>query len=231
MPNTTNSFPGVSQRLRLLQLASPSLPVGGYAYSRGMEYAVETGWLTCENDTSTWIFGLLDNAFARTDIPILKRIYKAWLDDDIDSVHYWNNYLFAMRESAEFQFEEANMGKALARLLVSLDFTEAREWQLQKNASFACLFALAAVRWQISLEDSCCGYVWAWLENQVAAAIKLVPLGQTSGQIILSGAIAHVEKSLQTGLSISDDEIGYAAPALAMASAFHETQHTRLFRS
>ncbi len=228
---TDSPLASTAQYLRLMQLASPSLPVGGYAYSRGMEQAVEAGWLTCEEDAGAWIFGLLSEAFARTDIPLMKRLYLSWQQGDLQQVQYWNQYLFAMRESAEFQLEESQMGKALAKLLISLEIQEAVEWQFESRSTFTCLFALAAVCWQIPLHDTCCGYIWSWLENQAAAAIKLIPLGQTSGQRILSQGITLVEAALSKGLRLGDDEIGYAAPALAMASAFHETQYTRLFRS
>lgn len=227
-PSQSSKF---TSRLRLMQLTSPSLPVGGYAYSRGMEYAVDAGWITSEAETQGWIFGLLNNAICQTDIPLLKRMYEAWQDQDVAQITYWNNCLFAMRESAEFQAEEAAMGKALARLLSSLDIQEAQDWLLKTNSTFVCLFALAAVRWQIPLAEACCGYIWTWLENQVAAAIKLVPLGQTSGQRILLNSSSSVDAAINKGLGLNDDEIGSSAPALAMASALHETQHTRLFRS
>ncbi len=70
-----------------------------------------------------------------------------------------------------------------------------------------------------------------WAENQVLAAIKLVPLGQTDGQKLLSSAIEMIPDQVVIGLSLKDAELGYTSPGQGIASALHETQYTRLFRS
>ena len=70
-----------------------------------------------------------------------------------------------------------------------------------------------------------------WAENQVLAAIKLVPIGQTSGQKILSSAIEIIPALVSKGFALKDEDIGYTAPGQGIASALHETQYTRLFRS
>ncbi|MCL5800963.1 MAG: urease accessory protein UreF, partial [Gammaproteobacteria bacterium] len=108
---------------------------------------------------------------------------------------------------------------------------EAKTWTAHPCASFANLFAFAAVRWTISLPETAIGYLWAWVENQTTAAMKLIPLGQSAGQRLLSRAIEIIPAAVQQGLQIADDEIGTFAPGLALASARHETQYTRLFRS
>jgi urease accessory protein len=95
----------------------------------------------------------------------------------------------------------------------------------------AAPFALAAVHWKIGLEDCLLGYAWGWTENQVAAAIKLVPLGQTDGQRVQLKLAERLPATVARAMKVEDDDIGAGAPALAIASACHETQYTRLFRS
>ncbi len=217
--------------LRLMQLVSPALPVGAYAYSQGLETAVERGWVSDEADARDWILGLMDHSLCHLDVPVFARIYRGFAADDKAAVLAWSELLRACRETAELQAEDHHLGAALARLLDELDVPGASTWVDHPARSFATLFAMAAVHWQIPLADAVSGYVWAWAENQVAAAIKLVPLGQTAGQRILSDVTVELPEMMERGLELEDSAIGAIAPALAMASALHEVQYSRLFRS
>ena len=217
--------------LRLWQLISPALPVGAYAYSQGLEYALEAGWLKNETDVYNWIKGQLQHNLAHLDIPILQRIYQAWQQDDHDNVNYWTRYLLASREAAELKTEDQNLGRALAILLTQLELDQAEPYTVVQQPAFVTLLALAAVRWQIALTEIAQGYLWMWCENQVAAAVKLVPLGQTSGQKMLHALADAIPAAVDSGLQLSDDDIGMSAPGLGIASAMHESQYSRLFRS
>ena len=122
------------------------------------------------------------------------------------------------------------MGQSLLRLLLQLmPGNSLRE--PDGGPAFTAMFAIAACNWRIGLEAACTGLLWAWAENQVAAAVKLIPLGQTDGQRLLMDLAGHIPRAVQHGLALNDDAIGASAPGLSMASALHETQHTRLFRS
>lgn len=230
MPTNPLTADGVPL-LRLLQLASPALPVGAYAYSQGLESAVEAGWVTDETAASEWILGLLGHTLAYLDVPLLARLHGAWRTADRSGVARWTAYLWASRDCAELRAEDRALGVALARLLADLGIDGARSWADAPACTFATLFALAAAAWNISLADAAAGYCWAWCENQVAAAIKLVPLGQTAGQRILSRCAERIPAVVLAGLGVADADIGSSAPALAIASARHETQYSRLFRS
>lgn len=219
------------EMLRLMQLCSPMLPVGAFAYSQGLEFAVSSGWLKDAPTTSTWIQGLLANSLTNLDLPVLSRLHRAWSTNDQKSINYWNDYLYASRDSRELQEEERQIAHALARLLSNLDIPEAIEWKKKSRACFLTLFSLGTSNWKIPVEDAASGYLWMWAENQVLAAIKLVPLGQTSGQKILSDIIELIPEIVTIGLSLKDEEMGYTAPGQGIASALHETQYTRLFRS
>ena len=217
--------------LRLMRLCSPMLPVGAYAYSQGLEFAISSGWVKDENTASTWINGLLGNSLTSLDIPILSRLHKAWLVNDKKKVLYWNDYLFGSRDSGELQAEEQQLAHALARLLGDLGIPEAIVWKKVSRVCFITLFSLGIARWKVPINDASWGYLWMWAENQVLAAIKLVPIGQTSGQKMLSSAIEIIPELVSTGLSLKDEDIGYTAPGQGIASALHETQYTRIFRS
>lgn len=216
---------------RLLQLCSPALPVGAYAYSQGLEYAVERGWVRDEASAGAWILGLLGHNLRRLDIPVFARLHRSWRDDDLNAVRCWNARLFASREAAELQREDQHLGAALARLLGDLGLKEAEPWRNASRVCFATLFSLAVVKWEIPLPEAATGYAWTWTENQVAAATRLIPLGQTASQRLLVTAGPAVTAMVEQGLSLPDDEIGAAAPGLALVSALHETQYSRLFRS
>ncbi|MDG4597781.1 MAG: urease accessory protein UreF [Candidatus Contendobacter sp.] len=216
---------------RLLQLCSPALPVGAYAYSQGLESAVERGWVRDEASAGAWILGLLGHNPRRLDIPVFARLYRAWRDDDMNAVRRWNARLFASREAAELQREDRHLGAALARLLTDLGIDEAGPWRDAPRVCFATLFGLAAVKWEIPLPEAAIGYAWTWAENQVIAATRLIPLGQTASQRLLVATGPAITAMVEEGLSLPDDEIGAAAPGLALVSALHETQYSRLFRS
>lgn len=217
--------------LRLMQLTSPSLPVGAFAYSQGLEAAVEVGLLTDRDSAGRWILDIMKNGLARLELPLFYRLYAAWQVGDEAIVKRYNAELFAQRETRELRAEDAHMGGALARLLTELDMPEAKAWKGNPKASFTTLFALACVKWQIEVDQAAHGFLWSWLENQVAAAIKLVPLGQTDGQKLIGELLPHIPDLLAKAKMLTDDEIGASLPLLAILSGQHETQYSRLFRS
>ena len=196
---------------RLLQLASPTLPVGAYSYSQGLEAAVEAGIVTDAASAERWIGDVLEFSVARSDVPLLWRMLQG---EDC------NEEFIASRETAELRAETLQMGHSLARLLASLG-VHAPEGEM----AYAAVYALAARAWNIEPRAALVGYLWGWLENQVMAAVKAVPLGQTDGQRILMGLGARLE-AIDPRTEFSN-----FAPGLAVLSARHETQYSRLFRS
>lgn len=211
---------------RLWQLISSTLPVGAYSYSQGLEYVVHAGHVRDEASAQEWIGSLLGTGLAHTDLPVLLRVHRAWTQQDFAAVTFWSRALEAMRETAELRFEDLSMGGALTQLLTNLQLGV-----FDRRMPFACAFAIASSLWSVSGRDACAGYAWAWCEAQVAAAIKLVPLGHTAGQRVLLVLGAQIEAAVEHALALGDDEIGMSLPGFAIASALHETQYTRLFRS
>ena len=117
------------ETLRLMQLCSPMLPTGAFAYSQGLEFAISSGWIKDDETTKVWIYGLLQNSLTYLDVPLLSRLYKAWSVNDMKSVLYWNDYLYASRDSKELREEEEQLAHALARLLGDLGVSEAIGWK------------------------------------------------------------------------------------------------------
>lgn len=217
--------------VRLLQLSSVSLPVGGFAFSQGLEYAVECGWLRKQPDVEQWLSLQLTENIARVDLPILREVMLCSQEKDWTRFTFLNDLILASRETKELRLTDTAMGEALFRLLKSLDFDMPFVEKQQEDISFVCLFAYAAAQWQIPYRSVAMGLSWSWLENQVAAATKLVPLGQTQAQQLLVSFQTMLPKVLDLAETIETHEIGGGLPALAIASALHETQYTRLFRS
>lgn len=217
--------------LHLMRLTSPSLPIGAFAYSQGLEFACDQEWIKDENSAQEWIAGLMRNSQTFLDLPIIVRLYNAWQNSSDDKVKYWSQYLLASRESQELQNEDHYIGTALSKLLADLDVDEAKKIVSASYVTYATAFSLAAVEWQVSVENCCTGYLWAWCENQVNAAIKLIPLGQTAGQRMVSTLIDEIPNVVRIAMKLEDNEIGSTAIGLGIASAKHEIQYSRLFRS
>ena len=222
-------MPNSLATLRLLQLCSSNLPVGGYSFSQGLEYALEQGWLKTTNDVAEWVEVIINESLAQQDLPLLLRLKQAYAAADKQAFETWRDFLLATRESAEMLQAEVVMGQAMYRLLNSLEI-ETQGYR-GEQLSYIAGFAIAAQHWGLSDSEALQGYLWTWLENQVAAAIKLLPMGQTDGQKMLLKQSEKIPHAVSRALAISDDNIGANLPGLAMASAWHETQYSRLFRS
>lgn len=217
--------------LRLLQLASPALPIGAFNFSQGLEFAIENGWIRTEQDAQNWILGLARHSMATLDVPMLLRLHAAWSVDDAELAHRLSAELVASRETMELRAEELHMGQSLAKIMVEFGFDAAREWVRCAHTSHAAMFALAAARSAVSAEDAAITFLWGWAENQTIAAVKLLPLGQTAGQRMLEAIRQQIPSLVAIAADLPDESMGTAAPLAIMASAWHETQYTRLFRS
>ena len=228
--------PGLLPLLRLLQLASPALPVGAYTYSQGLEWAVESGLVRTEAQAAAWIGELLEWSLARFEAPLLARQLAAWSQGDDTEVARLNDDFLASRETAELRAETVQMGWSLVRLLAELDaFASIPGWRARLLAieapCFPTVWSAAAAAWQIPADQALAAYLWAWAENQVMAAVKAVPLGQSAGQRLLATLGARIPALAEGALALPEAAWSNYTPGLAIASSRHETQYTRLFRS
>jgi len=196
---------------RLLQLASPTLPVGAYSYSQGLESAIEAGIVKDAETAQAWIGDVLELSVVRMEAQVLRKQIAAPSQE-------LNDFFVATRETAELRAETLQMGGSLAKLLGETSI---------KDPAYPTAFALAVRRWEIDPRHAVVAYVWSWLENQVMAALKAVPLGQTAGQKILLELGARLESIPELPVEAWSN----FAPGLAHLSSLHETQYSRLFRS
>ncbi len=218
-------------RLRLLHLVSPSLPIGAFTYSQGLEWAVECSWVNDGTSLHEWVGNLLQTAMTHLELPILARLYRARAENDQTALSYWSHRLIVSRETKELREEEHNRGRALAALLPELGVPVTVEHLPLFKSCQLTGFAHAARHWQIPLRSAAAGYLWGWLENITLSGVKIIPLGQTAGQRIIADLTAAIPELVQTRLNVTDQAIGASCTAQAIASSLHETQYTRIYRS
>lgn len=222
------------QLARLLQLASPTLPVGAYAYSQGLEWAVESGVVRDEADALIWIGDLLEWNIGRYEAPLLAQMLNACAAPDTQRLAQLNTRFLASRESAELRAETVQMGYSLVRLLGELGQDGVAAFTLARSLNtptFPAAWACAAAAWQIEASAALTAYLWSWLENQTMAALKAVPLGQAAGQRMMLAVGARIAPIVERAQQLPETDYSNLAPGFAIASSQHETQYSRLFRS
>ena len=233
MPTDTASPTRTESLLQLMWLASPALPIGGFSYSEGLESAVDQGSVHDETSARDWLVDQLHLTLARSDLAVLAQAMRAWRAGDSTRVLALNAWVLQTRESAELRAQSEQMGRSLLEWL--RNHTTARMDQIELLAahqpSFPVAFALAASATGASERDGLLSCAFGWSENMMQAAIKAVPLGQSAGQRILSALAAAIPAVVDHALTQDDDSRQAFAPLLAIASARHETQYSRLFRS
>jgi urease accessory protein len=220
--------------VRLLQLASPVLPIGAYSYSQGLEWAVEAGEVCDAASAGRWIGDVLELVMAPGEAAVLSRVLAAAEQGDWPRLATWNAWFRASRETAELRAETEQTGGSLAKLVGELGLLDTCAMETLPSLAPITLpaaYALAARAFAVPRDAALTGYIWSWLENQVLAAIKLVPLGQVAGQRLLVALGEKIPHVVATATTIDDADLSTFAPGLCLASARHETQYSRLFRS
>lgn len=216
--------------LGLMQLVSPALPIGAFAWSQGLESAFELGWVNNEAELAEWIEGVLEDGLSRCELPLLARLQQAWAESDADTIAEWNNWLHATRETAELSDEDTRLGGALVTLLRNLDLLP-ESGLIPDEPGYITMFAWAAHKRIVPVRQTLLGFAWAWLENQLAVACKALPLGHTAAQRITEQLRPKLVEAVDIALARDEHELGPILPGLALGSALHETQYSRLFRS
>jgi urease accessory protein len=225
-------MPNASSLLHLLQLANPTLPVGAYSYSEGLETLVQAGTVIDQQSLHHWLAQELQYGAIRLEAIALVKAYQSLQSGDLASLQSWNQWLSAFRETEELREQSWQMGRSLTRLLSHIQ----PELQPQIEAcgqpcNFAIAFALAASHWQIDAQTAVLGYLHSWLSNLVNAGVRLIPLGQTPGQQLLLHLYPQLQQTAESVLQAGEDEIWNCGWGLAIASMAHETLYSRLFRS
>lgn len=216
---------------RLFQLISPSLPIGGFTYSQGLEWAVEAQWVTDKEGMHQWLSNMLFNSVATLELPLIDRYCEALANTDMARIQSLSDTLYASRETKELRAEESQRGLALKTLLVQLGVDHDAFHHPEVKINQLLGLCVAAEQWQIEPESLKQGYLWSWAENLIMAGVKLVPLGQTDGQRALIALSDEFEDAIAHARQIEEWMMGSFTPSVSIASSLHETQYTRLFRS
>jgi urease accessory protein len=227
--------------LQLIWLASPALPIGGFSYSEGLEAAVDRGLVTNEGTATAWLVNQLHLSLSRCDLAVIGAAIGAWKDVDLARIAALNAWILQTRETSELRQQTEQMGRSLVEWLrtVRPELVEgpAARWassgsaRTETSLTYPVAFALAASASSAPARDCLLAFAFGWAENMMQAAIKSVPLGQSAGQRILLQLAAEIPAAVDHALALPEDERQAFSPMLAILSAQHETQYSRLFRS
>jgi urease accessory protein len=219
--------------LQLIWLASPALPIGGFSYSEGLEAAIDHGFVHDEDSATNWLVDQLHLTQSRGDMAVLAQMIIAWQIFDEERLEALSQWVHKTRESAELRLQSEQMGRSMLEWLRNQDAIDDDTIALCNRwvPTYPLMFALALSRTSAPLEQCLQAYAFGWAENMVQAAIKSVPLGQNSGQRILTRLAQHIAPAVSHALQMTDDTRQAFSPMLAILSSQHETQYSRLFRS
>ncbi|MCS7031785.1 MAG: urease accessory protein UreF [Gloeomargarita sp. SKYG116] len=216
--------------LAILQLASPALPVGAYSYSEGIEWLVERGVIRSATDLEQWLRHELQYGSVQLDARVVRRLYGVMEQADPTALAYWNQWLSAQRDTEELRYQSWQMGNALIKLLKDMDLFPSWLTTPIQPCNYGVAFAITAYQWGISLADSLKIYLFSWTANIISAGIRTIPIGQTEGQKMLFRLHALIQEQSDV-LTREAGELESCTIGLGLASMYHETQYSRLFRS
>jgi urease accessory protein len=220
--------------LQLIRLASPALPVGGFAYSDGIESAVEAKRVVDEASTLSWLADQLHLGLARSDLAVVGHAVETWRVQAVDAVRDLDAWVHATRETAELAAQTAQMGRSMAQWIALAADGDPRIPTLvgfEPAPSWPVAFALAGARTEASVDDVMLAFAAGWAENQTQAAMRAVPLGQSAGQRVVAGLQLEIPAAVAAARGTPVEALQAFTPGLAILSARHETQYSRLFRS
>ncbi|URJ25004.1 urease accessory protein UreF [Candidatus Blochmannia ocreatus (nom. nud.)] len=223
--------------LFLMQLISSNLPVGGFMYSRGLEWAIEYKLVNSEKTFCSWQEQWINGTLVYLDWPMLKRCYYYTKISDEKNFFQCTSHILSYRDTYELRLEEQQRGKAMKKLVLQWYptlFTNQRNntiWLLALERSGLASIAWLGCMCGIPLHNLALGYAYNMLEASVMVGLKLVLFGQSSAQSLLRYFITILPKAWEKSKTISDSELGSSFLLQSIASACHETQYCRLFRS
>ena len=222
-----------TELLQLIWLASPALPVGGFSYSEALEAAIDHEHVHDEASCAEWLADQLHLSQARGDMALMAQAIPAWQTMNTARLQQLSAWVHASRETQEMRLQTEQMGRSLLDWLRIQNKATDAALQLcsELRPTYPMTMSLALSLAHAPLEQALQAYAFGWAENMTQAALKAVPLGQVSGQKILARLAQEIPEAVQHAMALSDDARQAFCPMLAVMSARHETQYSRLFRS
>jgi urease accessory protein len=220
--------------LPLMIWLSPNFPVGAFAYSHGIEWAVESGAITNADNLQTWITGLLHFGAAHSDSVLLAEAYRAAKTDDEAALRGANELALALAPSRERALESSAQGNAFvqaARVSWPCAALDMLKSEVPGDVAYAIALGTAASGHGMALGATLEAFALGFVANLVSAAVRLGPIGQSDGQRILAALVPDVRALATFAAQSTLDDLGSCAFASDIASMHHETQYSRLFRS
>jgi urease accessory protein len=223
--------------LRMQSWLSPAFPIGSYSYSHGLEWAVEAGHVHDRRSLVDWLEADLCHGSGRNESIFFTEAWSSTMDEDRAKLFELAELAAAFRGTAEFALESSQQAGACLSTLRQVWPDRVLDWlsetlgERHVHPALAIVFGAASARQQIPAELALPAFLQSSVANLVTAGVRLIPLGQTDGQL----AVAELEEAVQAASARAGkctiDDLGSAAFMVDLASMMHETQYTRLFRS
>jgi urease accessory protein len=223
--------------LRLQSWLSPAFPTGSYSYSHGLEWAVEAGYIHDRGGLVDWLKADLCYGSGRNEAIFFLEAWRCAVADDRAKLFQIAEMAAAMRGTSEFALESSQQATACLAMLRQAWPDRALDWlarvlcERRVQPALAVVLGVGSARQRIPARLAMPAFLQSYLANLVTAGVRLIPLGQTDGQL----AIAELEDAVLAAAARAEeatmDDLGSAAFMVELASMAHETQYTRLFRS
>ena len=216
-----------SNLLKLLTWNNQSYPIGSYSFSSGLEYAVEINIVNSAEELKTWLKDLLILGNLQSDAILLVEAWKLLHNKKDSQIIELNNFALSLNQSSERYIESLEQGKSFIKISTA-------SWGHKfacNNLTFPLAYASSAVQENISLEDTLLSFLHSSICNLLAAGIKLIPLGQTQGQLIQVQLNDVIQKEYKNILKKNLNFIGNCGWVNDIVSMKHEHQFTRIFRT
>lgn len=219
--------------LRLLSWLSPSFPNGAYSYSHGLEWAAEAGHIYDRSSLVDWLQADLCYGSGRNEAVFFNEAYRCAIDDDAAKLTRVAELAAASRGTSEFALESSQQATACLTTLRRvwpdpiLDFFLEKQIQPVMAVVLGCRSARERILACVALP----AFLHSYVANLVIAGVRLIPLGQTDGQLAIAELEHAVLSASAQGACATLDDLGSAGFMVELASIAHETQYTRLFRS
>ncbi len=221
--------------LGLLQLVSPSLPVGAFSYSEGLEWLVHKKKVTNKSSLSEWLSSELLRGQIRLEAASQTYIRTA-LKNHLDSkdqktlliIKEWDSWLLALRDSVEIRKQYKQMGKSLIDLLSNMGHVLPCK---TKDFSWPIAWGWAGLFWSLSELEVTQGYLYSWVANQLSAALRLIPIGPTEAQYLQFSLLPLIESQAKDLLTKDPHNLWTGDLGATLAQASHSELYSKLFRT